>query len=232
MELGGKSPGVMRVLMEWLDSDYVTELHSGGLNPYSQHLEKKEETWHWIINLFSEEAYERIYPKIINQTKIYIRHDDMEIGISDKSVQTIDLDELMNHYYFNKSPRNITIRFKTPTAFKQKGKYIFYPDIRCILQSMILKYDAVTVKEGMVQEEMLEELVSGTNIVKYHLRSCTFQMEGVKIPAFTGEIKLTFHGSQTLVNYIQFLFRFACYSGIGIKASVGMGAIEIQEKGI
>lgn len=222
----------MIILMEWISPEYVEQLHKGGWNPYSQHLEKIGQEWHWIISIFDDEAYEQIYPNIIEKNEVYIRHDDIKIKIIEKETVSITTDELLETYYFQHMPRSIKIKFKTPTAFKQKGQYLFYPDLRCILQSMILKYDAVTVKEGTIQEEILEELVRNTRITQYNLRSCSFYMEGVKIPAFIGEIKLAISGPQTLVNYINFLFRFACYSGIGIKASVGMGAIEIQEKSL
>lgn len=218
------------VLMEWIDGIYADKLHSGKLNPYSQYLEKSNDEWHWIINLFNDEAYQEIYPQLIDKETIYLKHDHTEVQIKEKNTSILDSDTLMNQYYFQKAPRTIRIRFKTPTAFKQKGKYVFYPDLRCIFQSMIMKYDAVTVNEGRMDEEMLEELLSSTKILQYNLRSCSFQMEGIKIPAFLGEIRLGFHGPQTLTNYMHFLFRFATYCGIGIKASMGMGALEIQEK--
>lgn len=225
-----KSSLMQGVLMEWLDPFYVEQLHMGGFNPYSQHLEKRDGDWHWIICLFDEQAYEEIYSKVMEQNTIYLRHDKEQIDIVEKTVTCEEIEKLLNQYYFQTSPKSISIRFKTPTAFKQRGNYVFYPDIRCILQSMMLKYDSVTVREGTVQEEILEELVNGTKILQYNLKSCSFQMEGIRIPAFIGEMKLGFRGAQTMVNYLQFLFRFACYSGIGIKTSVGMGAIEIQEK--
>lgn len=220
------------VLMEWLDSDYAEKLHSGGWNPYAQYLEKVDGAWHWIVKMFDEEACQNISKALLDETKksVYLRHEGTEIHILNRKIDIIETEDLLNQYYFQDAPKQIRIRFKTPTAFKRQGDYLFYPDIRCILQSMILKYDAVTAKTGNVDEKILEELVKNTKILQYHIRSSYFSLERVKIPAFTGEIFLGLRGSQTMINYIHFLFHFACYSGIGIKASMGMGAIEIKEK--
>lgn len=220
------------VLMEWLTPEYAEKLHTNGWNPYSQYLEKKQGKWYWIVNIFQEEAFQEIYPVLMNasNTDIFLKHGNQRIKIAGKETEITDLQELMNEFYFKDSPRQICIRFKTPTAFKQKGGYLFVPDIGCILKSMIHKYDAVTSGEGNIDEDILDELLRNIQISRYHLRSTVFHMEGVKIPAFLGEVKFVLRGTQTLANYIHFLFQFASYSGIGIKASMGMGAIEIVEK--
>ena len=35
------------------------------------------------------------------------------------------------------------------------------------------------------------------------------------------------HGTSTMVNFANMLFRFGTYSGIGIKTSLGMGSFKI-----
>lgn len=40
---------------------------------------------------------------------------------------------------------------------------------------------------------------------------------------------LVCHGSQTLTNYVAVLLKFAEYSGVGVKTSMGMGAIKLLE---
>lgn len=219
-------------LMEWLPSDYVEKLHESSLNPYSQYLEKKKDEWYWNIRIFQEEAVEQIYTAIMNpsRNKLHLKHGDLALQILEKDVEVLESRELMQKFYFQDMPRNIQIRFKTPTAFKKNGEYIFYPDISCIIKSMLTKYDAVTACEGKADPQMVEELVKNTRISQYQIRSCNFSLEGVRIPAFVGEVKFYFRGSQTLSNYMHFLFHFAEYSGIGIKAAMGMGAIEVQEK--
>ena len=37
------------------------------------------------------------------------------------------------------------------------------------------------------------------------------------------------HGTDTMSRYARLLFRFGEYSGVGIKSSIGMGAMRIVE---
>ena len=68
----------------------------------------------------------------------------------------------------------------------------------------------------------------------YHIFNCLmstyFHMEGVKIKSFKGKITLKIHGPKQFVNLINLLLRFGEYSGVGIKASIGMGAINVDTK--
>lgn len=220
------------ILMEWIRPAYAEKLHASTLNPYSQYLEKEQGEWYWRIQTFEDEACREICPAVLekSQNGIYLRHSRQKIDIIEEREETTDTKELMERFCFQDSFRQIRIRFKTPTAFKSDGRYLFYPDVGCIVKSMINKYDAVTSRDGKIDDQILEELMKNIRILQYRLRSCSFHLEGVRIPAFTGEVRFGFGGSQTLVNYLHFLFHFAEYSGIGIKSAMGMGAIEIQER--
>ena len=56
-------------------------------------------------------------------------------------------------------------------------------------------------------------------------------MEKVKIPAFIGKITIKLTGTKTMTNFANMLFEFGEYSGIGIKTSLGMGCIKLNERG-
>ena len=75
----------------------------------------------------------------------------------------------MNHFYESDSSPYIQLHFMTPTAFKQKGRYLFYPDIRCIFQSLMNKYDSAVRDEIMADEDTLEQLYESSQIIRYDL---------------------------------------------------------------
>ena len=93
------------------------------------------------------------------------------------------------------------------------------------------KYDASNCDEQIYDEETLKQLMDNTALSRYELRSSIFNMEGIRIPAFTGRITLKVTGPQTMSDFANMLFCFGSYSGIGIKTSLGMGAINILEEG-
>ena len=90
------------------------------------------------------------------------------------------------------------------------------------------KYDASAESNVMMDEEVLDQLSTDTIMIGYRLQSVSFQLEGVRIPSFIGEVRWKIRGPQTMVNYANMLLKFGTYSGVGIKTSLGMGAIEIN----
>jgi len=168
-----KSSMFQGVLMEWISTEYAEKLHTGGWNPYAQYIKKIQNEWYWIVSIFNEEAYQEIVPVILSEEKneIELKRDHLTIPIIEKMIEEIDTNDLLNQFYFKDAPRTIRIRFITPTAFKQNGQYLFMPDIGCILQSMIHKYDAVTTNTGNIDEKILSELKQNLRIQQYNLRS-------------------------------------------------------------
>ena len=81
----------------------------------------------------------------------------------------------------------------------------------------------------MCDEETLASLTESSSIVQYKLRSTFFLLEGVRIPAFKGEIKIKIAGTATMAKYARLLTRFGEYSGVGIKSAIGMGALQLKE---
>lgn len=213
-------------LMELIPSEYADYLHLSQLHPYSQHLEYREGNWYWIICGLNKEAIEMILVKALwNTDKILIKKRDLEVSIVQREYTEMPYQTLMDHFYNGESKNYIQLHFMSPTAFKQRGEYVFYPDLRCIYQSLMSKYDSAVSDESMVDEDTLDQLCECSKIVQYDLKSVNFSLEKIKIPAFIGKITIRFSGTKTMANFANMLFEFGEYSGVGIKASLGMGSI-------
>ena len=130
-------------LMEVLPEKYADYLHTSQLHPYTQHLEFREGEWYWIICCLNKEAIKIIIQDTLwNIENIEIKNRNLTVLITRRSYSEITYQELMNRFYENDYSPYIQIHFLTPTAFKHKGRYLFYPDIRCIFQSLMNKYDS------------------------------------------------------------------------------------------
>ena len=218
-------------LMEIIPEDYASYLHVSQLHPYTQHLEYKDDCWYWIVCCLNTEATKVIIQKsLMPIQEIEIKNRNMTIQIIQKTYQETSYRELMDRFYEEDASRYIQIHFISPTAFKQRGHYLFYPDIRCIYQSLMNKYDAAVRDEGMIDDDTLEQLCEYTQIVRYDLKSVMFSLEGVRIPSFIGKITLKISKTQTMANFARLLFQFGTFAGVGIKASLGMGCIKILEE--
>ena len=215
-------------LMEIIPTDYADELHISRLHPYTQHLERRGDEWYWIVTALNEEACDKLIRNtLIDKESIFLNKKEINIDIIDRQYTEITDRELASSFYNDKADRYHTLYFVTPASFKIDGRYMNYPDIRSIYASLMSKYDAVNQDESMKDEESLDLLVSSTTVNRYELRSAGFSLEGIKIPSFLGKMTFRINGAQTLCNFADMLFRFGEYSGIGIKTSLGMGAVRL-----
>lgn len=219
------------VLMELIDTDYATKMHEDGLRPYSQRVYRDKENAYWQICALTKEADDKIIEKLKLVDDFYIKSKNLEVNIISKNYDTLDEKKLVKDFYNKESSPKIKIRFVTPCAFKQNGTYTFYPDIRCIYQSLMNRWNYLSDNEVMADVDLLDELTKATKIKGYDLKSTGFCLERVVIPAFVGNIIISIKGTQTLVNFANMLLRFGEYSGVGIKTSIGMGMIECSSVG-
>ena len=220
------------VLMELIKPDYAEYLHTESMRPYSQYLSISGEDMIWTVSALSDDAYENIIKILLADELdgIYLKRHDMKLKITSRELTQLPEKDLSASFYREDSSRFIKIRFASPTAFKQSGRYTFYPDLSCIYGSLMRRMDLVSDKNRMYDDDLLEELARQSEIIRYDLRSVNYHLEGVKIPAFTGWITIKVRGAQSLVNYVNMLMRFGEFSGTGIKTSLGMGALKILKK--
>ncbi|NLJ57400.1 MAG: CRISPR-associated endoribonuclease Cas6 [Tissierellia bacterium] len=220
------------VLMEAIDIEYAESLHNTGLKPYSQYLEFENNLLKWTIHTLTEEAKNQIInPLLNNLQEVNLKHKNLRLKVLEKKVSIKTYEQLLNEKYFSQGNPYIDIDFITPTAFKSKGKYVFYPNLRLVFQSLMNKFDKSSVNSSIYSQEVLEHLVSKSDIRRYRLKSRVFHMEGIIIPSFTGRITIKIGGPQAMVNLANLLFAYGEYSGAGIKSAIGMGGLRTKVKG-
>lgn len=236
MELEGEdlnykqSSNLQGVIMENINEKYAGYLHQSNLNPYSQCLLKEEGKTIWKICTVTDEAYERLIMPISRISQFTLKKKKSSVNIVKKEIEIKEEAILLKEFYEVPGKKFIDIIFRTPTAFKRNGKYIFYPDIHLLYQSLMNKYSASSQTMEMMDEDTLLQLEQNSEIIRYRLQSIPFPMEGINIPGFTGSIRIRFRGTDTMMRYIRLLLRFGEYSGVGIKTAIGMGAIYLPEQ--
>ena len=71
--------------------------------------------------------------------EITIKRHQLHLKILDKVYQELSDRELAFSFYQQQASSFISIHFITPTVFKQNGKYLNYPEIRCIYANLGVK---------------------------------------------------------------------------------------------
>lgn len=218
-------------LMELLTEEEAALLHQSRLHPYAQHLEFSNTQAKWVVTTLNQEAADQIiYNKLMSLKEFCLKKQALKIRVLEKHLTECSDKSLISLLYASEPKKYIQLHFITPTAFKQNGRVIFYPEIRGMYISLLNKYAAAAEQTENKDEETLAELCSHTELIRYDLKSVPFHLEGVRMNAFIGKITLKLSGTRTMQNFANLLFRFGTYSGIGIKTALGMGAYQIIEE--
>lgn len=218
-------------MMEQIDPVYGQVLHEQGLKPYTMNLQFSENEIFWNVIALSETAEVNIIDVLLkdNFQEVLIKKKNLVFPIIDKKVYRNSYSELFEQNYLKNRSRYIKIRFMTPTAFKSNKQYQNYPTPKWIFQSLMLRYDAYADDSVIYSEELLDHYSTHIQTAAYNLRSVSFALEGIWIPAFLGEVTYKINGNQSAVNLAYVLLRFGEYAGVGIKTALGMGRIDVSE---
>ena len=210
------------IMMTFLDRDYGDVLHRQTLKPYSQYFEVKNNKYYWIINTLTDESKEKIIDKILESER---RSLDLTYRKSKLNITNIDLIE--GEILSCEEKRNVVIYFKTPTSFKKtEGGYEIFPTVRLIFNSIINKYR--NFYKNDLEKDFLQKIVENVEIMEYNLKTQHFGVKGNYVPGFMGNITLKIKGNSEFKKEVIKLLKFAQYSGVGLKGTMGMGAIEIK----
>lgn len=200
---------IYSAFLESIDKGLAEKLHNDGL--FTQYITPKE----WVVNTTEDLDFSESY---------FLSKFNIDIRLGDRKEETISEQEMANKFLIKKQPkRNIKLRFLTPTTFKKDGEYVMYPTSDLIMQSLTNKWN-MWAKDFVLEDMEWNEC----KISKYNLRSQIFQLKGVKIQGFVGEVELYFWGSESIIRLGNMVCTFANYSGTGIKAALGMGGTIIE----
>lgn len=217
-------------LMELIDEKFAEKMHSSGYHPYSQFVTVSDGKIKWTVNVLDKEAEMYIVNRLLEDDikSVHINKLDDDLCIVNKDYSVTTYEDLFKECYFKNDSRYVEVRFLTPTAFKQNNRYQFFPNIKLIFQSLMMKYDASSSENVIFDEELLKHFEENLEIVSYNLRSTSFFVNTNKIPAFIGRIVFKANGPMQMANLAYLLLRFGAYSGVGIKSGMGMGGIEVN----
>lgn len=214
------------VIMESIDTEYAEFLHNQSFNPYSQYVTRGNQSLIWSLRALTNTAAQQVLEPIGQLQKFKLKKLGLTAHVQSQVKKTIALSELTNLIHGSKQDR-FKLTFLTPTSFKSKGVYQMLPSLHLIYQNLIQHYSHVYDGEKEADPETVDYLASSTKILSYALSSKNYLVGAQKIPGFLGSMTIEVKGSQPLIGFAHMLFRFAEFSGVGIKTSLGMGGIKL-----
>lgn len=211
-------------LLSLPSGSYAEELHEQKETPISQCLYSDNTEAFWRINLLSEESI-NTFSEILNNLE-YLPLNTGDVQLKLVRSETLSADYLISAARAIESNRFFSLRFLTPTAFKQSGSYTVLPDKELILQSLFKKWNSVFPSYPLEDEDAFQMLCNGLRVSDYNLRTTRFQLKDSKIPGFIGNLRIDARLSAPLLDIWKILITFSEYSGIGIKTALGMGGVK------
>lgn len=229
-------PYLQGFLMEAIDKGYAGSLHALPFNPYSQYCRREVASGalEWRVNALTDEAAQQIIDPLRTLDQVEVRRHGIKLAVLRQTMETVSLKSLtdiIREKTDEERRPKAYMRFMTPTAFKCQGRYVFMPTVRLVLQNIFMHYSQVYEGNCEIDTETLSYIDQHVHMTSYNLRSCYFANvadERRKIPSFIGTMSLRITGPSTLVGLVRMLLRFAEFSGVGIKTSMGMGGVSCQ----
>ena len=155
------------VLMDKVSYGFGEKMHKDGMKPYSQYFYYENDIPVWTVNTINDEAEHELVSPLLDEgcKKIYLRHKDLTLEIIKKEHTELPYDVLMQETFFSSCSRYITLRFKTPTAFKTNNRYQFYPTTEHILKSLTGKFNVCDFDAELDFMEDMENTLQHLEIV-------------------------------------------------------------------
>ena len=214
-------------LLEQLEEEAAGWLHEYGMVSQFLEFSRENQQYRWTLNLLNDDTAAVLAPVVEKLTSVTIEH--QEFSILERSVETVGLEDLLERGR-EVTNRRSTMRFHTPTSFRQSGRYVIFPQERLILQSLVMQWNEVFPMCTLEDEDAFQALLSGIHIVDYQLRTSRFSLKGVRIPGYTGSCVLEARLALPLQELWNTLLAFANYAGVGIKTGLGMGGVSTYQR--
>lgn len=223
------------MLMEKFSDSEKEDFHLQGLKPFTQHITvDKNKNVIWRICGLTEKVEKRLKEIItvdFNSKEWYLKQKGYEIkasediNILEKSYAQI-AEECFVESNFNKKFR---LKLRTPMGFKKDGEYVIFPSVELIMKSLYSKWQAFSKELCLDDEKVCNQLCTYTYLAGYNLKSTKFKLEGTSVNSFIGTLEIGQTGPDAMVRLGRMLFEYSRFCGIGIKATLGMGGVEIDE---
>lgn len=201
-------------------------LHRTGEHPISHYLSYDKEAGQtvWSVNLLCTELEERLSNPLMETSAIDLH--GCAISVERQTIHQIPSPEALILQGREQCRKRVEIRFLTPTAFKQAGRYAIFPQEKLLLQSLLNRWNYLCPDYPLTDEDAVSALLEGIHIVDYALRTTRYRMKDTAIPGFCGKIQVEAKLPLPLLELWGALVCLAPYSGVGIKTTLGMGGTQ------
>ena len=211
-------------LLSLLPGDCAEALHEQGETPVSQCLYREKGEDFWRIQLLDDGTNESFGPVLQELKTLPLNTGGVSLALLEQKSFTAGT--LIETARSMEAGRYFPLRFLSPAAFKQNGRYAVLPDKELLLQSLLNKWNTSFPGYPLEDADAFRMLSDGIRVSDYNLRTTRFLLKDMKIPGFIGNLCFDTQLSPPLLDIWKMLVTFSEYSGVGIKTALGMGGVK------
>lgn len=219
-------------LLEMMPPGVVDALHHSQLRPFSQYVipdTRNRLSWH--IGIWDDEVAKIIVPALLALKVLPIKHKGINMEVMSVQNNIESLQEYSSRFFTAASTSHrYEIQFLTPCTHKRDGKYVIFPAIDLIINSLTQRYCTFIQDISLDDPEVMGHLVSHLNIVRYSLRTAVYHLDSTRITGYMGMITVHIRGPEQLARLAGLILSFGEYAGLGVKTALGMGGIKVTPK--
>ncbi|MER3426213.1 MAG: CRISPR-associated protein Cas6 [Thermus sp.] len=194
------------------------QVHDQGENPFSLALGKG-----WVrFGFLKEEVYARLAPPLfaLEGQKVRMGEEVRVLEAFQEGHPWAGVSIYARLFQKEAGP-DLTLRFARPTFFRREGVNYPLPEARLVFGSLIRRFNAFSPVP--VPEEVAKGILEKVTVRSFSGKTLPAPAEE-KAAGFVGVVSYHLHrGSLEEAQYFQALGRFAFFSGVGARTSLGAG---------
>lgn len=212
-------------LLEKAPAAFGHWVHTECVTPVGQYLHENL----WRVSLLGPAAIEMMTPVLDDLETLHLLRLDKPVSILKRKVRYVPRPEELLEV---RLPQIIRLDLNTPTAFKSNGAYQLLPTQRLIFQSLIQKWNGCFGGICPIEDagQGLDTLAEGVVFRSVQLDTRQYPMKHTQIPGVIGTMELECRHRGFLRELTCALLTFGTFSGLGVKTTLGMGGMTIQQK--
>lgn len=209
-----------------ISMDDAARFHAfGDSRPYSLYLShQRDGKTYLILNILNDRAL-CLRDVLLNSRSIQINGLEKPVGIlSMEQEEKRTMEELTA----NEVKNQFDLHFLSPATYRKDNRFSNWFDLSRLLGNPLAKIKAF---EGItIPKDCFYQIDNNIEIHRYNLKSYNYHVTKGGINSFYGGISIRLHDCpELLLAQLNLVLRYAEFTGVGAKTTMGMGGFRIME---
>lgn len=226
--LRGQGYRLYAALCELAGSAEAQRWHDGIRTPLHQYLYERDGKLFWRVHTLDKTCDEALAVPLQQLRTLPLI--GLSVPLAAPLMSRITVEDFLHHHLaWQRPPKQMHLRYLSPTAFRSANHYDILPQPAQMLKSVAERLNNYLPKTLCIESEALYDLWQEYCLLtRFRLQSAHFSLKDVHIPGFMGDATVSLRGSDAMRALNALLFSALAIIGCGVKTALGMGAVALS----